>query len=147
MSYTLSTVDKLFVVRWQETLERDLFELGPKLERFAASVGVGKVFYVSISDDETPAPTDSAKRALVTFTEAHIHLMEHMYIVIAASGFRGSTLRGALAGMMLLSRQRKVVTVEKSLDDVLHHVHRSLSLPLAEVRRSLSRDGVLAATA
>ena len=68
---------------------------------------------------------------------------DSLYMVLRADGFRGSVLRSAMAGMMLLSKHRKQVHVVGSMDEVLYAEGQNLGMDVDVARRQLMKDGVL----
>lgn len=142
MSYVGTTVGRLFVVLWTETTLSDLDRLRREILEFRRNSGQ-KIVYASISDAHTPPPGDRERKALVAMAEELMDNFEAIYMVLRADGFRGSVLRSAMAGMMLVSKVRKQVFVVATIEEVLHREGARLGVDASTVRRQLAKDGLL----
>lgn len=132
----------MFAVLWEETTLADIEQLRREIPEARRSAG-DKLVYLSISDSKTPPPGELERKAMVQLAEDMMPHYEALYIVLRADGFRGSVLRSAMAGMMLLSRHRKQVHVVSSVEEVLHREEASLGVDLSTARRQLAKDGLL----
>ena len=101
------------------------------------------LIYVSISGDETPAPEPAVRKLLVEGGREIMALSELFYVVLESDGLKGSVLRSAMAGMMLLSKNRREVRVVGSLQEVLQAVAPKLKTTPEALLQHLEPSGVL----
>lgn len=142
MSYVRSRIGRLFAVLWEETKLADIEQLRREIPEARRAAG-DKLIYLSISDGHTPPPGDLERKAMVQLAEDMMPHYDALYIVLRADGFRGSVLRSAMAGMMLLSKHRKQVHVVSSIEEVLHRESDRLGVDESTARRQLAKDGLL----
>jgi hypothetical protein len=138
--YQRSVHGRVFCVLWRETTIDDLDRLRREIPDQARFIKE-RLIYVSISDAQTPPPGEVERRALIKLAEDMLPHLELIFLVIRAEGFKGSVLRSAMAGMLLLSKHRKVVQIVGTIDEALYY-SRGL-LDESAVRRQLARDGML----
>ena len=103
----------------------------------------GKLVYVSISDSAARPPDERTRKALVQLAEDMQQYYESCYVVLRAESFKGSVLRSAMAGMLLMSKHRKNVHVVGTIDEVLHAERGKLGADESRIRRQLQLDGVM----
>jgi hypothetical protein len=145
VSYQSASIGRLFAVRWHETQISDIERLREEFVRAAERAG-GTVIYVSIQDASTKPPPERERRALLQLAADMYSRYDALYLVLHAEGFKGSVLRSALAGMMLISKQREKVKVVASIEEVLQTEAGNLGATNSAIRGELARAGILPAS-
>lgn len=143
VSYLFSTVGRGVFVRWQDSSTQAIAALRRAVFDHHASLGGKKLIYVSVSADDSGNPDDGARKAVVKLGEDIMEISDAFYVIVEASGFRGSVLRSALAGMMMLSRKGKSVHVEQSTEKVVRAVAPALGQDPDALVTRLREQGIV----
>ena len=143
MKYVTAQVGRVFAVRWHDTTVEGVAAVKREAERLHRSLGE-ELIYLSVTGDDCEPPTDEARRALVASGKELSDICEHFYLVLEASGFRGSTMRSVVAGLMLLSKMRGKIEVCASVDEVLGRLRTVPGVSESAVRSALQQGGVIA---
>jgi len=141
MSYSVTKVGSMLVVRWQDMTVSDITAVRDEVSRFHRETGK-PVVYVSITEEGSKPPDDDVRKAMVRSAESLMPMLAKLYVVIDTGGFMGSVHRSALAGMLLMSKLRNKVKVVKSLDEVLTLAAADIGVDMASARSQLTAAGV-----
>lgn len=140
--YRVCKVGRLYAVQWTLMDLEGLEAVEEDLKRFIASRPQPPI-YAPITDAGTAPPDEPTKKRMVKMAEDIVPSLRAFYIVISTTGFRASVHRGALAGMMLLTKLRGKVHVVQSMEEVLaSEGPTGLGIDTASVRAALQREGL-----
>ncbi|MEO0322079.1 MAG: hypothetical protein AAF447_03910 [Myxococcota bacterium] len=111
--------------------------------RKLAKARLGPLFYVAVYDDDAPRQSPGLRRQVVQWFRELVSIVDHVYIVVTAQGFRASRIRSKLASLALIVGGENA-TVTTSFDALLDAEQDRLGMSRRAVRRELEALGFVA---
>lgn len=144
MPYKSETVDRLYVVRWDNPDTADVAAMEREVARVAGATSQ-RLRGLSIVPSSTTPPDDATRSAM---GKSLPHLLEHletMHVVIEGTGFKHTILRSAMTGIILVGGKRGRVFVHSDVESAIGALATALDMSAAQLRSRLTAFGLMAA--
>jgi hypothetical protein len=142
MSYLSGVVDRFFFVRWQQPELHDIPRIIREVAKARESVGKPLV-YIAIAPEDSPAPDDNVRKAMMDAMEKMLEQCETLHFVFEGKGFSHTIKRSALTSILLASGKRGKVFVNDSVEDALATAPGRLRIEPATILRVARARGLV----
>ena len=142
MAFVSATVGRLYVVRWQEPTEADVFRVEEEVAAFKRGIGKHAVHGLAIVPEATKPPDDRTRSAMSGSMSKLLDHLETMHTVIEGKGFKHSILRSAMTGIALLGGKRGRVLIHGTVGEAIDALAEQLGVAKQQLRSSLVEQGV-----
>lgn len=143
MPYQSETLDRLYVVRWEDPVASDVARMEREVAQVARRASES-LHGLSIVPARTSPPDEATRTAMGKSMPSLLDHLATMHVAIEGTGFAHTILRSAMTGIILVGGKRGRVFVHASVADAVGEIASVAAMDEARLRSLLDVHGFLA---